>query len=88
MGRVLERSYEYSRNESTAAVVGLVSAAELHVETTQDVAKILPLSQNEGFGFSGLMIRQAAIRNGGNDLQTFDRKAPKLAGVTLLGTSH
>ena len=28
---VLERSYKYSRNEITAAVMGLVSAAELQV---------------------------------------------------------
>ena len=85
---VLERSYRYSRNEITAAVMGLIPAAELHVETAQDVAEILPLYQNEGFGFSNLMIRQAAIKNGGRDLQIFDRKAAKLAGVTLLGTSH
>ena len=85
---VLERSYKYSRNEITAAVMGLVSAAELKVETAQDVAEILPLYRNEGFGFSDLMIRQAAIRNGGHDLQTFDRQAAKLAGVTLIGTSH
>ena len=68
--------------------MGLVSAAELQVETAQDVAEILPLYRNEGFGFSDLMIRQAAIRNGGHDLQTFDRQAAKLAGVTLIGTSH
>ena len=66
----------------------LLSAAELQVETAQDVAEILSLYQNEGFGFSDLMIRQAAIRNGGHDLHTFDRQAVKLAGVTLIGTSH
>ena len=69
-------------------MVGLISAAELHVETAQDVAEILPLCQNEGFGFFDLMIRQAAIKNGRRDLQIFNRKAAKLAGVTLLGTSH
>ena len=85
---VLERSYKYSRNEITAAIMGLVSAVELKVETAQDVAEILPLYRNEGFGFSELMIRQAAIRNGGHDLQTFDRQTAKLAGVTLIRTSH
>ena len=69
---ILERSYKYSRNELTAAVMGLVSAVEVQVETARDVAEILPLYRNEGFGFSNLMIRQAA----------------KLAGVTLIGTSH
>ena len=66
----------------------LVSAAELHVETVQDVAEILLLYQYDGFGFSDMMIRQAAIRSGWHDLQTFDRKAAKLAGITLLGTGH
>ena len=85
---MLERSYKYSRNEIMDVVVGLVSAAELHVETVQRAADILPLFQNEGFGRSDLMISQAAIRSGGHVLQTFDRKAAKLAGVILLGTSH
>ena len=40
---VLERSYRYSRNEITDSVMGLISAAKLHVETAQDVAEILPL---------------------------------------------
>ena len=85
---VLEHSYKYSRNEITAAVMGLVSVAELQVEAVEDVAEILPLYQNGGFRFLDLMIRQAAIRSGGHVLQTFDRKAAKLAGVILLGTSH
>ena len=48
---VLERSYKYSRNEITAAVMELFSAAELQLETVQDVADILTLSQNEGLSF-------------------------------------
>ena len=37
----------------------LVSAAELYVETAQDIGEILSLYRNDGFGFSDLMIRQA-----------------------------
>ena len=84
----LERSCKYSQNEITAAVMGLVSAAQLQVEIAQDVAEILPMYQNEGFEFSDLMIRQAAIRSGGHHLQTFDHKAAKLSGAALLGISH
>ena len=58
------------------------------METAQDVAEILTLYQNEGFGLSDLLIRQAAIRSGDHDLQTFGNKAAKLADVTLLSTSH
>ena len=71
-----------------AVVMGFMSAAKLQVETAKDVAEILTLYRNENFGFSDLMIRQGAIRNGGHDLQTFDRKAAKLTGVALIGTSH
>ena len=85
---VLERFYKYSQNEITAAVMGLVSAAELQVEIAQDVADILPPYQNEGFGFFDLMIRQAAIRNGVHELQTFYRNSAQLAVVNPLQTSQ
>lgn len=68
--------------------MGFVSAPELRVETSQDVAEILPLYQNKDFEFFNLMIRQATTRSGGRDLQTFDRKAAKLVDVTLLETGH
>lgn len=68
--------------------MGLISVAELKVGTVQDVDEILSLYQNEGFGFSDLMFRQAAIRSGGNDRQTLDHKVAKLAGVILTGISH
>ena len=35
-----------------------------------------------------MIIRQAAIRSGWDGLQTFDRKAATLAGISLLGTGH
>ena len=68
--------------------MGLISVAELKVGTVQDVDEILSLYQNEGFGFSDLLICQAVIRSGRYDLQTFDRQAAKLTGVTLPETSH
>jgi len=46
-----------------ATVMGLVSAVNLQLETAQDVAEILYLYQNDGFGFCGLIIRQAALKN-------------------------
>ena len=85
---VLERSYKFIRNEITAAVMGLVSVAELQVEAVEDVAEILPLYQNGGFRFLDLMIRQAAIRNGVHELQTFYRNSAQLAVVNPLQTSQ
>ena len=48
---VLKHSYKYSQNEITATVMGVVSAADLQVETAHDVTEILTLYQNKGFGF-------------------------------------
>ena len=85
---VLERAYKYTRHEISAALLGLVSASELVVETADDVAAIVHLYQSEGFGFADLMIRQAAIRRGVPVLKTFDQKLAKLSAVDLLGATH
>ncbi|MDB4145226.1 hypothetical protein N9736_01005 [Amylibacter sp.] len=49
-------------------MMGLISAAELQVERAPGVAEILPLYENDGFVFSDLMVRQAAIRYGEHNL--------------------
>ena len=41
--RVLERCYKYSRYEISGALLSLVSASDLVVETTDDVAAIVIL---------------------------------------------
>ena len=61
---------------------------EFLVEASDDIASIIPLYQNEGFGFADLMIRQAAHLSGAKVLKTFDQKLAKLSGVDLLGTTH
>ena len=48
---VVERFHKYSQNKITAAVMGLVSAAALQVETAQDVAEISPCTRKTGFDF-------------------------------------
>ncbi|MDE0784719.1 MAG: hypothetical protein OSB34_16275, partial [Planktomarina sp.] len=85
---VLERAYKYSREEISAALLGIVTASQLAVETADDIAAIVHLYQNEGFDFADLMIRRAAIRSGADVLTTFDQKLAKLDGVELLGTTH
>jgi len=82
---VLERAYKYARSDISRALEGLLSAAELVIEAADDVGAVLQLYEDKGFGFSDLMIRQAALRSGADTLVTFDRKAARLSGVTLLG---
>jgi len=82
---VLERAYKYSRADIARALEGLLSASELVIEASGDVGAILQLYENKGFGFSDLMIRQAASRSGADVLVTFDKKAAQLDGVDLPG---
>ena len=81
---VLERAYKYSRADIARALEGVLSASELVIEASGDVGAILQLYENKGFGFSDLMIRQAASRSGADVLVTFDRQAAQLDGVELL----
>lgn len=85
---VLERSYRYQRSEIARVLEGFLSAAELDIETGDSVGAILQLYEGKGFGFSDLMIRQAARRAGAATLKTFDRKAARLDGVEWIGNGH
>ena len=82
---VLERAYKYARADIARALEGLLSATELVIEAADDVGAVLQLYEDKGFGFSDLMIRQSSLRSGASTLVTFDRKAARLSGVTLLG---
>jgi predicted nucleic-acid-binding protein len=81
---VLERAYRLGRAEIAAVLDGLLSAIELIIEGSDEVAPALELYRNDGFGFADLMIAAAARRAGATHLVTFDRKAAKLPGVRLL----
>jgi len=81
---VLERSYGFSCADIAGVLEGLLAASELLVEDADDVGAILELFEMEGFGFSDLMVRQAARRAGADVLMTFDRKAARLDGVDLV----
>ena len=61
---VLERAYKYPRVDMSRALEGLLSTSELVIEAADDVGAILHLYEEKGFGFSDLMIRQAASRAG------------------------
>jgi predicted nucleic-acid-binding protein len=82
---VLERSYRYERSEIARVLEGFLLASELEIEEGDSVGAVLQLYETKGFGFSDLMIRQAARRSGAATLKTFDRKAARLDGVDWLG---
>ena len=85
---VLERSYKYQREEIAEALLSIVTASQLSVESAQDIASIVNLYRKEGYDFADLLIRQATSRDGSRIVKTFDPKFAKLDGVELLGTTH
>ncbi|MFN3994607.1 MAG: PIN domain-containing protein [Tabrizicola flagellatus] len=81
---VLERAYGCSRAEIASALEGVLAAAELEVEASDDVGTVLQAYRDQGFGFADLMIAAAGRQVGAESLVTFDRKAARLPGVELL----
>lgn len=83
---VLERAYRISRQRVAAVLEELVATAELVIEAGDDVAQAASRYRASGTGFSDLMVLAAARRSGAHPVYTFDRKAARLEGVTLLGS--
>lgn len=81
---VLQRGYKFSRTDISSVLEGLLSASELVIDEADAIGSILQLYETKGFGFSDLMIRQAARRSGSHHLATFDKKAALLDGVELV----
>jgi predicted nucleic-acid-binding protein len=85
---VLERSYKFSRSDISGVLEGLLSASELVIEEADSIGSLLQLYEVKGFGFSDLMIRQAARRSGSSYLAAFDKKAALLDDVELVGVKQ
>ena len=81
---VLERACGYSRGQIARILEELVATRELVVEAADDVARATVRYRMGDAGFSDLMVLAVAERSGACPLYTFDRKAARLEGVTLL----
>jgi len=81
---VLERAYGFSRDRITTILEELVATEGLVIEEANDVARAAFRYRASGVGFSDLMILAAAERSGAQPLYTFDQKAARLEGVSLL----
>ena len=81
---VLERAYGFTRNRIATVLEELVATEGLVIEAAEDVVHAALRYRRDGPGFSDLMILAAAKRSGAHPLYTFDRKAARLEGATLL----
>ena len=81
---VLERTYDLSRDQIATILEELVTTGGLVIESAEDVARAAFRYRSGGTGFSDLMILAAANRSNARPLYTFDQKAARLEGVSLL----
>ena len=81
---VLERAYGYSRDQIATILEELVATEELIIESADDVGRAASSYRTGGAGFSDLMILAASERVGAYSLYTFDQKAARLEGATLV----
>ena len=84
---VLERAYGFSREQIADVMEHLVSTDVLVIEAGADVARAAFTYGTGSAGFSDLMILAAAERSGSLPLHTFDQKAARQEGVTLIPCS-
>lgn len=81
---VLSRAYLLPRERVADAVDALLAAEELAVEAPDDAATAADLYRRGGADFSDMMIAAAARRAGCETLYSFDRRAARQDGITLL----
>lgn len=81
---VLERAYGFAREQISGVLDGLLAAEELVLETPEAVAVAAERYRVDGADFADTMIAEAARRFGAETLWTFDRRAARLDGVSLL----
>ena len=82
--RVLERYYRFERDQIATVLNELVVVAAVEIECASDVAEAAGGYRRGGADFADRMIAAAARRAGAVPLYTFDRKAARLPGVTLV----
>ncbi|MDE0055731.1 MAG: type II toxin-antitoxin system VapC family toxin [Gammaproteobacteria bacterium] len=81
---VLERSYGFSRDAISTALLDMLATAGLILETSDDVARAAVSYRRGDADFSDLMITAASRRECAVPLYTFDQRAARLDGVRLL----
>ena len=81
---VLDRSYAAPRDRIASALLSLLAADAIVVESADDVAAAVMAYADGISDFSDLMILAAARRAAATPLYTFDRRASRVDGVELL----
>ena len=80
---VLDRSYGFSRDAISTALLDMLSREGIVLEASDDVARAALGYRRGDADFSDLMIAAASRREGALPLYTFDQRASRIDGVRL-----
>ena len=81
---VLSRAYKLTRDQVGQALEALLHSREIVIDEGADVLRALRTFQNGSADFADCLIERLADRAGCERTVTFDTKAAKTAGMTLL----
>jgi predicted nucleic-acid-binding protein len=81
---VLRSAYSYSKPQIIATFVSLLESGDLQIENENVLEKALHLWATRAANFANCLILAQGAALGCNNMITFDKRASKLPGATLL----
>ncbi len=81
---VLESCYDLDKEEISKVAEGLLKSKELHKECVELLWQAFKLFNQSNADFSDCLILVTCQRDGCQKVYTFDKKASKLKGMTLI----
>ncbi len=82
---VLESAYNLERAQLVEALEGLLRTKEIVVDQAETVWKALRIFQKANTDFADCLIERTAFMAGCERTMTFDRRAAKACGMSLVG---
>lgn len=83
---VLARAYRLTREQIARAIDALLRSREIVVDDAADVVQALRMFESGSADFADCLLERRASRAGCERTVTFDTRAAKTAGMTLLDT--
>lgn len=80
----MESAYDLGSDQNVNAIDSLLRAKEILVERAETVWKALRVFQNGTTDFADCLIERSAVSAGCERTMTFDRRAAKGCGTTLV----
>ncbi len=81
---VLGKKYKVERSELIRILTHLIESVSFEIESQQEVEAAIALYRTKNIGFADCLIAVSALSAGCSPIFTFDKRAARDAGMTLL----